>query len=350
MYFALAAIFILAGLSIIGAFLGAEKAGKLFASVPLAVFWIGLVVLLAAGLARRRTLVRQPGPACVHLGCILILVGGLWGSEGAQRIRANTFGDVKVPKGYMLLVPGHAQSQVTEPDLVTGLGRLPFELELEKFRVERYPSDGQSWELVAALEDPRRTSEDTPWQGRVIDWEGDRETPIPCSDATVRVVRYAPDVPLQHAEGATVIPVVELELSWSGQTRRQWLVPYPGEQLVQLPLADVFADIPGAGGLPSLFLMKPIGQVKSYKSSLVVLEEGKPAAHRVIEVNKPLHYGGYHFYQYACDEEDETYTILMVVSDTGLAAVFAGFGLLVAGSVWRFWIRPAWKHLRRREA
>ena len=58
-----------------------------------------------------------------------------------------------------------------------------------------------------------------------------------------------------------------------------------------------------------------------------------------IEVNKPLHYGGYLFYQQGYDGDAGRYTVLGVTSDKGLGIVFLGYILLCTGVFWHFWLR-----------
>ncbi len=58
-----------------------------------------------------------------------------------------------------------------------------------------------------------------------------------------------------------------------------------------------------------------------------------------IEVNHPLSFGGYHFYQHSYDAEAGQYTVLMVVSNTGLAVVYAGYWMLCIGVIWHLWLR-----------
>jgi cytochrome c biogenesis protein ResB len=87
---------------------------------------------------------------------------------------------------------------------------------------------------------------------------------------------------------------------------------------------------------------------KDYFSDLAVLEGEEVAARKTIEVNHPLHWGGYHFYQAGYDEQAGQYTILSVRSDSGWGAVWAGFGLLVVGAVGRCWAEPAWRRGRAR--
>lgn len=88
---------------------------------------------------------------------------------------------------------------------------------------------------------------------------------------------------------------------------------------------------------------------RDYFSDVVVVEDGKEIIQKTIEVNHPLHYGGYHFYQYSYDEVAGRYTILSVTSDSGLYAVFGGYWLLCIGILWRFWLTPAIKYIKRKK-
>jgi cytochrome c biogenesis protein ResB len=86
-------------------------------------------------------------------------------------------------------------------------------------------------------------------------------------------------------------------------------------------------------------LLKREGAVRNYTSSLAIIENGKIIAEKNVEVNHPLHYGGYHFYQHSYDAQKGQYSILMVVSDSGLALVYAGYVALCVGVIRHFWLR-----------
>ena len=214
-------------LSVVGAFLGPDRAWLLFNSTPLAVFWLLLTGLLIAGFVCFKRLLRQPGLLTVHLGSVLILGGAMYGSVSGHRLAQNLTGREKIPYGFMKIYEGQSSNLLLDGDFKQQIAELPFSLHLRDFRIEYYD--------------------------------------------------------------------------------------------------------------------KPPGQIRDYKSDLVVLEQGREVAQRVIEVNHPLYYGGYHFYQEYYDERAgrySRYTILLVVSDSGLIAVYAGFALLVGGLFWQFWGRP----------
>ena len=109
----------------------------------------------------------------------------------------------------------------------------------------------------------------------------------------------------------------------------------------------VFERSMGHGDRNDPLVMTYRRTVSDYISELQIVEDGKVVTAKDIEVNHPLHYGGYHFYQssYGQDRLGE-YTVLSVVSDSGLNAVYAGYAMLIAGVVWHFWGRrtlSAWK-------
>lgn len=81
--------------------------------------------------------------------------------------------------------------------------------------------------------------------------------------------------------------------------------------------------------------------VKSYKSQVTVRRAGDILKEGVIEVNKPLSFGGFNFYQYGHDVDLPGQTILQVVGDPGLPCVYSGYFVLLAGMLISF--RRIWK-------
>ncbi|MBN1419249.1 MAG: cytochrome c biogenesis protein CcsA [Planctomycetes bacterium] len=79
---------------------------------------------------------------------------------------------------------------------------------------------------------------------------------------------------------------------------------------------------------------------KEFLSKVVVWEDGERRAEKIIEVNDPLHYGGYHFYQSSYDARDMSWSLFQVVPDSGLPAVYIGFIALFGGLVLLHYVRP----------
>ena len=88
---ALIAVILLTLLSIYGAFIGADRARAFFTSLPLAVYWLALIALLVAGIVLFRRLLRVPSLLLMHLGCILVLLGAMWGSNGGHALARSGF-------------------------------------------------------------------------------------------------------------------------------------------------------------------------------------------------------------------------------------------------------------------
>ena len=139
MWVTLAGLVGLAQLAALSAFVGHEKAWVLFNSVPLMLAWVALLVLLVVGFKVYPSLLRRPGLLVVHLGCVLILAGGIWGSKLGVKLADTWSPRKRVYKGYMLrLYDGQSSTDVTD---ATGrhFDELPFEVASEKFRIAYYP-------------------------------------------------------------------------------------------------------------------------------------------------------------------------------------------------------------------
>jgi len=181
------------------------------------------------------------------------------------------------------------------------------------------------------------------------------------------------------------VPAMHLRVSADGREMTAWLLPQRDETYVRLDLGPVVpptlhaeegtpktpgateepprasleaeageadaheeAHAPPDAPAPALFLVRPTGPIEDYFSDVAVLDGGEVVKEKVIEVNHPLHWGGYHFYQADYDHEAGRYTVLQVVSDTGLPAVGLGMVLVVGGAFWRFWVEGVVGHVRQR--
>ena len=105
-------------------------------------------------------------------------------------------------------------------------------------------------------------------------------------------------------------------------------------------------DRPGIPASRRLFedllvgLRAPAPRVKDFKSRLSVFEGNELVASKVIEVNHPLSYGGFLFYQNSYDQQGHAYTVLEVVRDPGFWWVAVGFLLLTLGVIQKFYLDP----------
>ena len=130
------AITLLFVLSIYGAFIGSQRAREFFNSIPLAVYWIAFIILLAIGIVLFQRLRHIPALLLMHIGCICILIGGLWGSKAGHQLRRELFGTEKIMDGVMYVFEGYMENHVELEDGSTF--ELPFSIGLKDFRIEYY--------------------------------------------------------------------------------------------------------------------------------------------------------------------------------------------------------------------
>ena len=154
------------------------------------------------------------------------------------------------------------------------------------------------------------------------------------------------------------LPAMEFVVRRGERESRGWLIASAdaaftadGARYVVAPLGDLLAaeETPSEQATSTaLYLAERLGQVKDWKSTLSVVEENQPVLTKTIEVNRPLHYGGYRFFQHSVRDEDPTYTQLSVASDSGLMLIYLGFIGLGGGAFWWMWLQPVWAYVTRR--
>lgn len=209
---------ILAVQSVIGAFAGAARSKVFFNSVPLTVFWVLLFLTLASGFFFWPNLRRRTGSLLMHAGLMLVLAGGLAGSERGHELLNRFYRQPRIPRGVIVLREGEIGNKALLDD-----GRpfkLPFDLHLKRAAVEYYPQTAMA---------------------------------------------------------------------------------------------------------------------SDYKSDLELIDNGVTVKAAQIEVNKPLYYGGYHFYQNTFGMEGEIpVSGILIVSARGIVLVFAGYAFIAAGLCMHF--------------
>lgn len=320
MWCALVLIILLIFLSMSGAFLGSEKAKNFFNCPALSVFWLAFGLILTVGLAAFRRLTRIPGLLLVHAGCILILGGSMAGSKAGHKLRQQLFGVDKFGKGSMTIFEGHSENRVTLEE-EGHIKELPFSLRLKDFRIEYYKPEylhiqsrqGQDWKIPV---------------------ETGRKLPLGPDFGSVTILRAFENFKITiEGESKTIIddpqpgynPALEVQIEEPNGT---------------VTTRYVFERFPGHTHSEDKFLMSYRRTIRDYVSDVqVIIEDGQSVAEKSIEVNHPLYFGGYHFYQHSYDDQAGQYTILTVASDTGLNLVYAGYLMLGAGVLWHFWLR-----------
>jgi hypothetical protein len=320
---ALIAIILLTGFSVYGAFLGAARARVFFNSQPVGVYWGLLAIVLVVGIVLFRRLLRVPSLLLMHVGCIVILAGAVWGSEAGHVLQKRLFGTEVIREGEMPILEGTMENRVLIADS-NELPELPFFVRLRDVRLEHYPG------------------------GTLGLW-------VPVGDESKLVGRLRANVGetllLPGSLGRVTVERVfeNFKMTLEGEQRVAFDAPGGSNPAVEVRVTKangseatryVFADFPGHPRPGDPLIMTYQRMVSDYISELAIIEDGKEVASKDIEVNHPLHYGGYHLYQheYGRNEYGE-YTRLLVIADSGLYAVYAGYALLIAGMGWHFWGR-----------
>ena len=304
-------------LSVYGAFLGPKRAKEFFNSIPLAVFWLLYIIILIAGIGLFRRLLRVPALLLIHAGCIFILAGALWSSTGGHELRQKLLGIDKIPSGYMQIYEGHSDNHVKLKD--EQIRELPFSISLKDFRMEYYKPEylyiqsrkGNYWKCPV---------------------EVGAEYFLSSVYGTIKILRVFEN----------------FKIPMEGKNRIAIDDPGPGSNPAlgiqinspngQVTTRYVFERLPGHMHPGDELLFSYQRVVSEYISELQVVRDGRVVAEKDIQVNHPLHYSGYHFYQQDYDHQAGHYTILEVTSDSGLTSVYAGYLMLCIGLCWHFWI------------
>ena len=331
MWAAMVLIVLLMGLSVFSAFYGTQRSQDFFNSLPLTVYWSLFGVVLIVAIASFRRLLRVPALLLTHLGCVFLLAGGMWGSPGGHDLQKKFFGSEKVPFGHMVIYETESVNAIVDLDRDGKiLAELPFSVYLDDFRMEYYSepsyldieSDDARWRLAAEVGAGRAAGQIRIEIVRVF-----RNFKIGIADGERTVT---------DSDGPGSNPAVEI------------IVTTPDGSQQSKYIFEAFPDTTySENGLRFSYASGRGGAVRDYYSDLVVYEGDKEVARKSIEVNHPLYYGGYHFYQNSYDPEYGAYTVLTVYSDSGLWLVYAAYVMITLAVMWQFWIRHIIRHFRR---
>jgi cytochrome c biogenesis protein ResB len=266
-------------------------------------WFTAFLALLAGSLAMvavRRQAWRVPmwGHLGCHIGVVVVLLGG-------------TVGRLSGRKAFLELHEGSSASSVlaTEGGIETG-ERIPlgFTLRLVDFDVDRYRAETR---VVAYRID------------------GDAMRPVLSLDAArgsgwSKVGEDGTEVRVLGTKGAGA----EIELRSGGSVSRRAL-GQGSKNAAWLP-----------DGRTVLAVERRSAEAKAYRSRLSILEGGKTVCTKTIEVNDPLSWRGWHFYQSSFREEDPTWSGIQVVRDPGFPIVFGGFAMIGLGVLFIYYLRP----------
>jgi hypothetical protein len=308
--------------SIVGAFQGAGWSKGFFNAAPMTMFWCALTLVFTLALFTSRRMRKAPGLLMVHAACVMILLGSLWGSDGGHFMRTELLGRDKVPGGYITIYEGHSENHIMSRYHEDKLSELPFSIYLKDFWMDHYWDDGR-----LLIRSP---------QGRIYDLHAAPGHAIELGEglAGLKIVRLYKNLKVKGGKDTPTVvddpglgsnPALQIEVSWPGGKRER---------------RYVFQRFTERNVIPGGWAMQYALGIKDFFSDLHVVQDGEIADRKVIEVNDPLHYGGYYFYQASYDASHGQYTVLSVTSDSGHGLVFAGYFFLCLGIFWHFWLQP----------
>ena len=293
-------------------------AKQIFNSQPFVIYYVVLMVFLLFSLVFTIGKIKNIGIVLSHAAVILIIGSSMAASEKGHEVIGRLFGVEKIPTGEIVIYKGQTEDKVwVTPDKQKPL---PFAIRLVNLRIEFYHPgvlhirnlEGKYWQMPA---EPNTTQYLDPNTGMVqvlnvfknfkVKTENDKtsayDSPDGGSNPAVRISYTSP-------RGAVV---------------RKYI--YAKFQNPVLPDDKIYVDY--------------ALDVKDYFSYIEILVDGKVAASGIVEVNRPFSFGGYHFYQKGYDTQTENFTVLGMVSDTGLKPFYLGCIGLMAGVSWHFWFR-----------
>lgn len=320
-------IMVLACLSVYGAFIGAEKAKVFFNSPPLACFWLALTLCLAMGFFVYENFTRNTGMLLTHIGCFLILVGALAGSETGHKLQSKLFKIEKIPKAKMLIYEGTAEDQAILNDGSTR--QLPFHIKLNDFRIEYYQpaylyvqtQQGQSYKIPV---------------------EVGREFALDSELGSLNIIRVFENLRIVLENNQS--KVIDDPRSGLNAALELEIINPDGTKTKKY----VFERFRGHHQSDEKLIFSYRRTISDFVSDIEAIENGEVVAAKSVEVNHPFHFGGYHFYQSSYDDKAGRYTVLSLTSDTGLSTVYTGYLALCAGIFWYFGLRLVFEKIKLR--
>ncbi|MBI4976468.1 MAG: cytochrome c biogenesis protein ResB [Spirochaetes bacterium] len=283
-------------------FLSALKHSRTFAMSALIILTsLGLAVLRRAAPFSRANLQFVLN----HAGFYLIVLGMLAGSMDFDAVTMETRRNDFV--WYGVNVSGMQKT-------------LPIAMRLDRFYIEYYPADITVVDAFRKRRGSQRHVSAAAGKSAVIDqWVINVRTNIPSAGwagGTFHDVRQPGAAPAAYIHASNTATAAYAEGWVSSGSFMQ--------EPMQLPLDETHHAV----------LSAP--QPKRYRSEITLAASNGQVRRAVLEVNKPVHIGGYTLYQTGFDERMGAYSdisIIQAVRDPWIYVVYTGIALLLIGSI-----------------
>ena len=280
-------------------------------------FWFASLLILTAVSLFLVLVKRNPfratqwGFLLSHGGIILILAGAIGGYFTSE-------------SGMINLNEGQSANSVvlTKNGALTGFKRdLGFDLKLQDFQVEYYPAEYKiyAYRLDSAKKEYTAEGSYKLKQGK--------KYKIPGTDTTLFI---------RSAESGDTASAQILASGPNGMYEAT---------LTDHPTAPTYLN----HGEIAVLIDKRNQEAKDYRSILSIYENGIERKRATVQVNQPLKYKGFTFYQANFDPENPAYSGIQMVRDPALGFVYAGFVMMSLGVIFIFYIRPRMVEAGRRK-
>jgi len=286
----------------------------MFSSWPFA--FVTLLFLFNLGLS----LVWKTIPFRVANLQFMLFHGGFW-----LALSCGLLGSTQLERLVVPLYEGQASDVAYNRETEKAL-HLPFSIYLKDFQIDEYVAqfalyDPQNDRVI----EPKSKLTTEVRKGAKAEWEG---------IGSVTVLEYLADA-LPDAHGTPVavgskkgVPFAKVSIDENGKISEQW-ISSGGPQLKPL-------FVP----MGSYFIVMADGAPKAFKSDVMLIGQGDERKVETLEVNKPVDFHGWKIYQMGYDEKAgrwSTMSLVEVVRDPWLPAVYLGFFMIMAGNVLFFW-------------
>lgn len=279
----------------------------------------GALNMLACTVKQWKVLKHRPGVFLSHLGVFLMFVGGAVSGLFATH-------------GVLPLETGVSRSDFFLRD--GGMAEMPFRLLLKEFNIRYWDDERHIIHLLKKCEEPGHEDWDSKETAEV---KPGGEARFKSVDQSLSIVGFYPNFSMGENGPVSI---------GDARTNPALTVRRAGDKSGRV--SYLFANHPDFHGMPETdgvrfgYEYRP-GRIKQFESRIAVLEDGQERLERVINVNTPLTYKGYRFYQSGYDENNLNTSTLQVAKDPSVLVIYAGFLILMAGLTWAFWKEMAAK-------
>jgi hypothetical protein len=296
-----------------GSLIALLRVNKIFSSWPFAVTLLLFLANLGIGLSWKLFPFSMKNLQFIlfHAGFWLALSCGVFGSSDLQRFVVPIEVGKANNSGFTM------ESEASQ--------KLPFSVFLQNFSLEEYPPqlllyDPHNDKLLVE----RSQAIIQVKKGVTASWKG----------VEVEVLDYiAYGLPGKNglpepADRTAGIPFAKVRITSGGTPREAWLST--GSPMLKPNAAEL-------GGL--LLIMMP-GSPKSFRSAVTIADESGQKITTTLAVNQPVDFNGWKLYQMGYDEKAGRWSqlsLIEVIRDPWLPAVYLGLFMIMAGNILFFW-------------